>query len=140
MRVRPFFWGLLACVCVGLLALAATVQMPVAAELHIQLTQHPTPETPLVLRVQVTDAQGVTVDNAQVLSQAWMTNMQMTTRMVSSAPEGAGMYLVQLTLFMQGPWMVTLAMRATGFVPLHQTILVQVPPQASLACLVEVSS
>ncbi len=92
MRVRPFFWGLLACVCIGILTLAATVQTQVPAEMHVQLTQHPTLEVPLILRIQVTDAQGGTVDDAQVLSQAWMTTMQMTTKRISTAHEGAGTY------------------------------------------------
>jgi hypothetical protein len=130
MRVRPFFWGFLACVCVGVLILAATVHIPVPAEIHVQLTQRPTPETPLVLRVQVTDAQGLTVDNAQIISQARMTNMPMTTSRIATIPERPGTYLVRLTLFMGGPWVITLSMQADGFAPLHQTLLIQVPSQS----------
>jgi hypothetical protein len=137
MRVRPFFWVLFACVCISMLTLAATIHIPVPAEFHVQLTQRPTPETPLVLRVHVTDAQGLTVDDAQILSQAWMTNMPMKTSTITAVPEQPGTYLVRFPLFMEGPWMIALSLQADGFVPLRQTLLVQVPSQPTLVCLLE---
>ena len=133
MRVRPFFWLFLACVCIGMLLFAATVQVLVPARLHVQLVQRPLPETPTTLKVQVTDAQGLTVDGAQISSQAWMTNMQMATVATSTTPEGQGIYLVQLRLSMAGPWMISVAMQATGFTPLRQTLFVQVQSMAALA-------
>ena len=86
MRVRPFFWLFLACVCIGILAFAATVQILVPARLHMQLLQRPLPETPTTLMVHVTDTQGLTVDRAQISSQAWMTNMRMATDATSTTP------------------------------------------------------
>ncbi len=136
MRIRPVFWGFFACVCIGILTLAAIIHIPVPAELHVQLTQHPTPEMPLVLSVRVTDAQGLTIDDAQILSQAWMTNMPMTTSKITTKVAQPGTYLVHLTLFMEGPWKVALSMQADGFVPLRQTLVVQVPSQPDIACLV----
>ena len=136
MRVRPVFWGFFVCVCIGILSLAVTIHLPVPAELHVQLTQHPTPETPLVLSIRATDAQGLTIDHAQILSQAWMTNMPMTTSKITTKVAQPGTYLVHLTLFMGGPWKVALSLQADGFVLLRQTLFVQVPSQPDIACLV----
>ena len=68
MRVRPFFWLFLVFVCIGILAFAATVQMLAPARLHVQLVQRPSTEMPTTLKVHVTDAQGMTVDGAQISS------------------------------------------------------------------------
>lgn len=126
MRVRPFFWLFLVLVCTGMLVFAATVQMRVPARVHMQLVQRPSTETPTTLKVHVTDAQGLTVDGAQISTRAWMTNMQMATDATSTTGEGQGTYLVQIRLYMAGPWMITVTMQANGFLPLHQTLLVQV--------------
>ena len=126
MRVRPFFWILLVLVCMGVLTLAATVHILAPARLSVQLVQRPTPDTPTTLIVRVTDAQGLTVDGAQISSQAWMTNMHMTTETISTTPEEQGTYLVRLRLYMAGPWMVSVSMQAAGFLPLNRTLLVQV--------------
>jgi hypothetical protein len=137
MRVRPFFWLFLVFVCIGILAFAATVQTLVPARVHVQLVQRPTPETPTTFKVQVTDAQGMTVDGAQISSRAWMTNMQMVTDATSTTGEGQGTYLVQIRLSMAGPWMISIAMQATGFTPMRQTLLVQVQSMDVLACPVK---
>jgi YtkA-like len=126
MRVRPFFWFFLVFVCIGILAFAATVQMLAPARLHVQLVQHPLPETPATLKVQVADAQGMTIDGAQISSQAWMTNMQMATGATSTRPLGRGSYLVQFRFSMAGPWMISVTMQATGFTPMRQTLFVRI--------------
>jgi YtkA-like len=133
MRVRPFFWLIFASVCVSILAFAATVQILVPARLHVQLLQRPLPEAPTTLMVHVTDAQGLTVDGAQISSQAWMTSMRMATNATSTTPEGQGTYLVQFRLSMAGPWMISVTMQATGFTPMSQTLLVQVQSMDALA-------
>ena len=132
MRVRPFFWLFLVFVCTGILAFAATVQTLVPARLHVQLVQCPLPETPTAFKVQVTDAQGLTVDGAQISSQAWMTNMQMATDATSTTPEGQGTYLVQFRFSKAGPWMISIAMKATGFTPMRQTLFVKVQSTSAL--------
>ena len=130
------FSGFSSCSCVsGILAFAATVQMLAPARLHMQLVQRPSPETPTTLKVHVTDAQGMTVDGAQISSQAWMTNMRMATDATSTTAEGQGTYLVQFHLSMDGPWMISVTMQATGFTPTSQTLLVQVQSMDALACL-----
>jgi len=133
MRVRPFFWLFLSFVCTGILAFAATVQILAPARLHVQLVQRPLPVTPTNLKVQVTDAQGMTVDGAQISSQAWMTNMNMSTDATSTRPLGQGTYLVQFRFSMAGPWMISVAIQATGFTPLRQTLFVQVQSTSALA-------
>jgi len=133
MRVRPVFWLFLVFVCLGILAFAATVQMLAPASLHVQVVQRPSTETPTTLKVQVTDAQGMTVDGAQISSRAWMTNMQMVTDATSTTGEGQGTYLVQIHLYMAGPWMISVTMQATGLAPMHQTLFVQVQSTPALA-------
>jgi hypothetical protein len=83
---------------------------------------------------EVTDAQGLTFDGAQMSSQAWMTNMQMATHATTTTPEGQGAYLVQIRLFMSGPWMISVDMQATNFTALRQTIFVQVQAAALPVC------
>ena len=135
MRVRPFFWLFLVFVCTCILAFAATMQMLAPARLHVQLLQRPSTETPTTLKVHVTDDQGMTVDGAQISSQAWMTNMHMATDATSTTGEGHGTYLVQIRFSMAGPWMITVTMQADGFLPLHQALLVQVQSTSASACL-----
>ena len=137
MRVRPFFWLFLVFVCTCILAFAATVQTLAPARLHMQLVQRPTPEMPTTLKVRVTDAQGLTVDGAQISTEAWMTNMRMETDATSTTGEGQGTYLVQIRLSMAGPWMISVTMQATGFTPMSQTLLVQVQSMDALACPVK---
>lgn len=126
MRVRPFFWGLFVFVCLGILAWVAIVPRQVPAQLSIHLMQKPSASTPTLLLVEVTDAQGVPIDDAQIASQAWMTNMPMGTPPIFTTPEGQGTYLVQVSLSMAGPWMIAISMQAHGVTPLHQTLSVQV--------------
>jgi hypothetical protein len=126
MRVRPFFWFLLVIICMVVLTLAATVHILAPAQLHVQLAQRPTPETPTTFLVRVTDEQGLTVDGAKISTQAWMTNMHMETETISTTPQGQGNFLVHISFSMEGPWMITVTMQADGFLPLHQTLLVQV--------------
>lgn len=133
MRVRPFFWLFLVFVCIGMLAFAAKVQTLAPARLHMQLVQRPTPGMPTTLKVRVTDAQGLTVDGAQISTEAWMPNMRMETDATSTTGEGQGTYLVQIRLSMAGPWMITVTMQATGFTPMRQTLFVQVQTTPALA-------
>jgi hypothetical protein len=81
--------------------------------------------------VEVTDAEGVTINDAQIVSHAWMTNMNMGVPIISAAAKGQGMYLVRINLFMAGPWMIALSMQDNDFAPLHQTVLVQVPSESA---------
>jgi hypothetical protein len=135
-RVRPFFWLFLAFVCIGILVYAATVHIIAPAQLHVQLAQRPTPVTPTILKVHVTDEQGLTVDGAKISTQAWMTNMLMAANTISTTSQGQGNFLVHISFSMVGPWMITVTMQADGFLPLHQTLLVQVQPTPAFVCLI----
>jgi hypothetical protein len=135
MRVRPFFWGLLGGVCFSILIFAVTVHILAPAQLQVQLAQRPAPDTPAILVVHVTDVQGLTVDGAQISSKAWMTNMNMVTNAISTTAQGQGTYLVRMRLYMVGPWKIAVTMQADGFLPLYQTLLVQVQSTPASACL-----
>lgn len=126
MRVRPFFWGLFVLVCLSILAWAAVAPSQVPARLSIHVMKTPTPEAPTPFLVVVTDAQVVTIDNAQLVSQAWMTNMSMAPSRIFTTPEGQGTYLIRITLDMVGPWMIAVSIQVNGFAPLQQTLAVQV--------------
>jgi hypothetical protein len=43
MRVRPFFWVLLGCVCVGVLGLAVVMPTRAPVVMRVALNQHPAP-------------------------------------------------------------------------------------------------
>jgi hypothetical protein len=116
-----------------MLAFAATVQILEPARLHVQELQRPLPTTPTTLKVQVTDSEGLAVDGAQISSQAWMTNMRMATEATSTTAEGQGTYLVQFHLSMAGPWLISVAMQATGFTAMRQTLFVQILPSDAFA-------
>lgn len=126
MRIRPFFWGLFALVCVGILMWAAIMPRQVPAQVSIHLMQKPSAARPTSLLVEVTDAQGVPIPDAQIALQAWMTTMPMGTPPVVTIPQGQGAYLVQVNLSMAGPWMIAILMHANGFAPLRQMVAVQV--------------
>jgi hypothetical protein len=126
MRVRPVFWGLFVLVCLGVLTWAALVPTHQPARLSIHLIGAPTPEVPTPVLVVVTDAEGRMIDDAQLVSQAWMTNMPMAAGRISTTPEGQGTYLVQIPLSMVGPWMIAVSMHASGFAPVHQRLFIQV--------------
>lgn len=141
MRVRPFFWGFFAFVCFGILAWAAMAPSQIPAQLSIHLMKPPTPNTPTPFLVVVTDTEGMAIDNAQLVSQAWMTNMSMAPSRVSITPEGQGTYLVQITFDMVGPWMIAVSMQANGFTPLQQVLAVQVPTESGdAACAAAMAS
>jgi hypothetical protein len=140
MRVRPFFWLFLACLCISMLAFAATVQILVPARVQVQVLQRPLPDTTTTLMVHVTDTQGLTVDGAQITSQAWMTNMPMSTDATSMTAKGQGTYQVQLRLSMAGPWMIRVTMQATGFTSMSQTLLIHVQPMDTLTSPVKASA
>ncbi|HET9921491.1 MAG TPA: FixH family protein [Ktedonobacteraceae bacterium] len=127
MRVRPFFWLLLAASCVGVLIFAAMYQTHAPAIMHVHLSQQSPRAIDLTtLELHLNDPEGVPIEDAQISSLAWMTNMQMQTPpSIISAP-GQGNYLVQLHLSMAGPWAISVTARANGFTPLKQTVYVLV--------------
>ena len=127
MRVRPFFWLLLLFSCVGILVFAATMQMHAPAKLQVHVDQQRlTSQNTTTLELDLTDPQGIPIEDAQVLSDAHMTNMDMSTRAIHIAIQGQGKYLVQFRLAMSGPWAIIIQAQADGFIPLQQTLFLEI--------------
>lgn len=127
MRVRPFFWFLLLFSCVGILVFAATNQMHAPARLQVYVDQqHLTSQNLTTLELNLTDPQGIPIEDAQVLSDAHMTNMDMVTHARHIEVQGRGKYLVQFHLAMSGPWAIIIQAQANGFTPLQQTLFLEI--------------
>ncbi len=127
MRVRPFFWILLALSCAGVLIFAASLHTQAPAVMRVQLDHQP-PVTGGIttLKLRLTDSQGIPIEQAQVLPKARMTNMNMVTDHIRVEPLGQGNYMAQFHLYMSGPWEISIGAHADGFEPLEQTLFVQV--------------
>ena len=126
MRVRPFFWCLLACCCVSVLTFAAIMPVHVPGILQVQIKQPSRAVGFTTLELHLTDPQGLPIEEAQIVSSARMTNMEMITHESHVKEVGQGIYIAQLHLYMAGPWKITVMAHAEGFAPLNQTVLVQV--------------
>jgi len=127
MRIRPFFWYLLAFVCVGVLLFAATNQTHAPAVLQVHVDQEKlTAVNITTLELHLTDLQGVPIEEAHVLPAARMTNMNMQASYSNVSAIGKGHYKVEFRLYMAGPWLITLHANADGFRPLEQTLQVDV--------------
>ncbi|MBV9258171.1 MAG: FixH family protein [Ktedonobacteraceae bacterium] len=127
MRIRPFFWCLLATVCISVLLFAANAQINAPALLQVYVDQQPPTATGITtLHLHLTDAQGLPIEEAQVLPDAYMTNMNMTTNDKYVRAVGQGNYKVQIHLYMAGPWAITIRADAAGFLPSQKTLFVQV--------------
>ncbi|TMD68924.1 MAG: hypothetical protein E6I91_03450 [Chloroflexi bacterium] len=127
MRVRPFFWILLAASCIGVLVFAVTWRAHVPAVMHVHVAQHPPASNDYTtVALHLMDEQGLPIEAAQVSSQANMTNMSMDTKQSSTRYLGKGDYITQLHLYMAGPWLITIQAHAEGFDMPRQTLLVVV--------------
>ncbi len=58
MRVRPFFWVLLGCVCGGVLGFALVMPTRAPAVMRVPLNQRPVPTGLVTIQARVTDTQG----------------------------------------------------------------------------------
>jgi nitrogen fixation protein FixH len=127
MRVRPFFWFFLVFSCVGVLIFAVLLHTQAPAVMRVQLDQqHPVTSSVTTLELHLTDSQGLPIEQAQVLPNARMTNMDMMTNQIRVEPLGHGTYIAQLQLYMAGPWEISIEAHAGGFEPIAKTLLVQV--------------
>lgn len=127
MHIRPFFWLLLTISCISVLIFAATVHMHVPGVMRAHLVQqHPMAVGFTTVELELTDAQGLPIEQAQVISSAHMSNMEMVTKQSNGRYLGQGTYTTQLHLFMAGPWAITLQAHADGFDTLLQTLQVNV--------------
>lgn len=127
MRVRPFFWFLLAFSCIGVLIFAALLHSQAPALKRVQLDQqYPTQSSLTTLELHLTDSEGLPIVQAQVLPNARMTNMNMETKQILVQSLGNGTYLARLQLDMAGPWEISIQAHADGFEPISKNLFVQV--------------
>jgi len=127
MRVRPFFWLLLAASCIGVLMFAATLRSYVPGVMQVHIDQQPAVSIGFTtLELHLADAQGLPIEQADVFSRADMLNMHMNPPQSSIREVGQGNYIAQIQLYMMGPWKITIGAHAEGFDALQQTLLVQV--------------
>src|SRR5260370_7516638 len=97
MRIRPFFWGLLALSCMSVLIFAATLKTHAPAIMQVHIDQTPPVASKLTtLELRMTDPQGVPIEQAQGIPSAWMTNMNMDTKQITDMPLPQGTYLPEL--------------------------------------------
>jgi YtkA-like len=127
MRVRPLFWFFLALTCTSVLIFAALLHTQAPAIMRVQLDQqHPVSSGFTTLELYLTDSQGLPIEQAQVLPNARMTNMDMVTNHFIVKSLGDGTYITQLQLYMAGPWEISIEAHADGFEPTAKTLFVQV--------------
>ena len=127
MRVRPFFWFILAFSCISVLIFAALLHTQTPALMRVHLDQqHPTESGLTTMELYLTDSQGLPIEEAQVLPNARMTNMNMVTNQFHVQPLGNGTYLAQFQLDMAGPWEISIEAHADGFEPISKNLFVQV--------------
>ncbi len=127
MRVRPFFWFFLALTCTSVLIFAALLHTQAPSIMRVQLDQQrPVASGFTTLELHLTDSQGIPIEQAQVLPEARMTNMDMVSNFFRIEPLGHGTYIAQLQLYMAGPWEISIKAHADGFESIAQTLIVQV--------------
>ena len=127
MRVRPFFWLLLAASCIGVLFFSAAYKVHTPAVMQVHIDQQPPRSASITtLELSLTDPEGVPIEEAQVSSIARMTNMDMQTPPSIVTTPAKGRYLVQLHLSMAGPWEISITAQADGFTSLKHTMFVEV--------------
>lgn len=126
MRVRPVFWLLLAATCISLLAMALFVPTHAPAVLQVHVEQQALSPGRAILHVHLMDSEGTPIDQAQIASDAQMTNMKMSgdTRLLRVL--GGGDYLVAVDFSMSGPWLITVHAQADGFTPQQETLFLHV--------------
>ena len=127
MRVRPFFWLLLLISCTSILTFALVYQphAPTFLQVHVVQEQF-VANSPASLELNLTDPQGLPIEQAQVTPDAHMTNMDMVATESHVTELGHGRYKVNISLYMPGPWEITISTHATGFETQKRTLLVQV--------------
>ncbi len=127
MRVRPIFWYMLATTCIGVLIFAGIIHIYAPATMQVRLdSPAPLANHYTTIEMHLSDSEGLPIEQAQVVPSAHMTNMEMTTHAIRVQQRGQGTYIVQLQLYMAGPWEIDLTARADGFVTQQQTLDVQV--------------
>lgn len=127
MRVRPFFWLLLLVTSIGVITLAVNYQPHLPAYIEVEMqSEHVQANTTSDLLLHITDTQGLPINQAKIVSEARMTNMDMSSPDCHVIPLGNGRYQVNMELTMAGPWSITIQTRANGFASQEHTLVVNV--------------
>jgi nitrogen fixation protein FixH len=127
MRVRPFFWIFLATVCAGVLIFAAAISIYRLVPMVAHIEQVSTVATNhMIVRLSLTDPEGMPIDQAQVIPRTSMPAMRMGPQQIAIQPLGHGIYLTQISFSMLGAWKIDIIARADGFAPAHRSILVNI--------------
>ncbi|GCE24553.1 hypothetical protein KDA_00370 [Dictyobacter alpinus] len=79
---------------------------------------------PSKLELHLSDPDGLPIDQARVIPNAHMTNMDMPALQSSVVARGQGNYEVNLALNMAGPWSITIKTQAQGFISQQKTLQV----------------
>ena len=127
MRIRPTFWCMLVFSCLGVLVFAATIHIYAPAEMQVHLdSTAPDAANLTTIELHLSDPEGLPIEQARVTPSAHMTNMEMTTSTILVQSRGQGTYIVELKLYMAGPWEIDITARADGFDASRQTLFVHV--------------
>ncbi len=128
MRVRPICWCLLALSCAGVLIFAGTFHPPLPAlmQVHLAQTLPVSGGYETKIELHLSDSQGMPIDQARIMADAHMTNMEMSAQHIRVFMQGDGNYRVLIPLIMASPWAIHLMASADGFDPQQQNLFTQV--------------
>jgi hypothetical protein len=125
MRIRFFFWLVLVLTCVSVLTFALLLQRNIPALIQLSLDKpFPKVQQVVTLRLHLTDAEGVPINNASIISQTNMTTMDMKDKVHQLTSVGQGKYIAYLQFSMAGSWLIATTIHAKGIVPAQQKLYV----------------
>src|ERR1700719_1318805 len=106
MRVRPIFWCALALSCASVLIFAAIfpTHIPALMQVHVAQTLPVSHGYETKIELHLSDAQGSPINQARIMPDAHMTNMEMSAGSVQVFTQGEGNYRILIPLLMAGPW------------------------------------
>ena len=128
MHVRPFFWIFLATVCVSVLIFAATISAYRMMPMRVSIDQVSiTGVNATMVRLHLTDPDGMPIDQASITPDAYMLDMAMRSKQISTRALGQGIYLALIHFSMAGPWNIDIIAHASGFNVTRQSIKLNIP-------------
>ena len=123
MRVRPFFWLFLTAICASVLIFAATISVYKAVPMLAHIDQVSTVSAhSTVVRLHLTDSEGMPIDEASIISHTSMAAMPMGPQQAGVRSLGQGIYLAWVDFSMTGTWKIDIIARANGFASTQQSI------------------
>ncbi len=127
MRVRPFFWCLLAFACSTALVIALVVSITrlIPMQVSVMRITSAGPNATLV-HLRLTDSEGMPINEAQIVSNADMPNMPMGPQSIKTQLLGQGIYLMSIHFSMAGSWKIDMAAHADGFETKQRSIVLLV--------------